>query len=571
VNSAFFLVLRRMRVPIIVVIVIYAISVFGLTLVPGIDAEGKAAPPLSFFHAFYFVSYTATTIGFGEIPNAFSDAQRMWVTVCIYLTVVGWSYSIVTLIALLQDKGFQNTLTVNRFSRRIRLLKEPFYLVCGCGETGNLICETLDRTGHAFVVIEKDELRVQELDLQDFKTDTPALAADASNPDNLLLAGLKHPKCRAVLAVTNDEETNLAVAIAVRLLNPSLAVIARGRTPSVTANMASFGTDHIINPFARFAEHLALAVAAPERFRLIELLTALPETPLPEPHRPPRGQWILCGYGRFGHFLADHLRPAGIELTIIDPECDPEQLANSISGHGTEAHTLRQAGIERASGIIAGSDNDVNNLSIAVTAAELKPSLFVVARQNHNVNGPLFAAYGADFTMVPSRIVAQECIAILTTPLLAAFLNLLHDRDEAWSSALAGRLQALGSGLTPAVWGLKLNISEAQAAYRALMQGRRIAALGEILRDGTDRSQPLPAVTLLLRREDQMILLPPDDFPLAPGDELLIASSLAARRNLELTLHNPNELDYVLTGHELTGSWISHWLAAHRKTIGHRS
>jgi voltage-gated potassium channel len=570
VNSAFFLVLRRMRVPIIVVIVIYAISVFGLTLVPGIDADGKPTAPLSFFHAFYFVSYTATTIGFGEIPNAFSDAQRMWVTISIYLTVVGWSYSIVTLIALLQDKGFQNTLTVNRFSRRVRLIKEPFYLICGCGETGNLICQTLDRTGHAFVVIEKNELRVQELDLQDFKTDTPALAADASNPDNLLLAGLKHPKCRAVLAVTNDEEANLAVAIAVRLLNPSLAVIARGRTPSVTANMASFGTNHIINPFARFAEHLALAVAAPERFRLIELLTALPETPLPEPHRPPGGHWILCGYGRFGHFLADHLRPAGIELTIIDPDCDPQHLTNAINGYGTEAHTLRLAGIERASGIIAGSDNDVNNLSIAVTAAELKPSLFVVARQNHNINGPLFAAYGADFTMVPSRIVAQECIAILTTPLLAAFLNLLRERDEAWSSALAGRLQGLCSGLTPAVWGLKLNIAEALAAYRALMQGRRIA-LGEILRDGTDRSRPLSATTLLIRRDDQMILLPPDDFPLALGDELLIASSLAARRNLELTMHNPNELDYVLTGHELTGSWISHWLAARRKTTGHRS
>ena len=109
-NSAFFLVLRRMRVPIIVLIVIYAVSVFGLTLVPGVDAEGKVAAPLSFFHAFYFISYTATTIGFGEIPGAFSDAQRMWVTVCIYLTVIGWSYSIVTLIALLQDKGFQNTL-----------------------------------------------------------------------------------------------------------------------------------------------------------------------------------------------------------------------------------------------------------------------------------------------------------------------------------------------------------------------------------------------------------------------------------------------------------------------------
>ena len=102
------------------------------------------------------------------------------------------------------------------------------------------------------------------------------------------------------------------------------------------------------------------------------------------------------------------------------------------------------------------------------------------------------------------------------------------------------------------------------------MQDRRIA-LGEILRDGTDRSQPLRAVTLLIRREDEMIPLPPDGFPLAPGDELLIASPLAARRNLELTLYRPSELDYVLTGHEITGSWVWNWLAARRKHGGHLS
>ena len=568
-NSAFFLALRRMRVPIIVLIVIYSVSVLGLTLIPGVDADGKATAPLSFFHAFYFISYTATTIGFGEIPNAFSDAQRMWVTVSIYLTVVGWSYSVITLLALLQDKGFQNTLTTNRFSRRVRLLKEPFYLVCGCGETGNLICKTLDRTGYAFVVIEKDELRVQELDLQDFKSDTPALAADASQPGNLLLAGLKHPKCRAVLAVTNDEDANLAVAIAVRLLNPAIPVIARARSPAVAANMASFGTNHIINPFTRFAEYLALAIAAPEQFRLIEILTSLPESPMPEPHRPPGGYWILCGYGRFGHALAERLKPAGLELTIVDPDCSPDEIPHAIRGLGTEAETLLQARIGDAYGIVAGSDNDVNNLSIAVTANELNPSLFVVARQNHNVNSALFEAYGADFTMIPSHIVAQECIAILTTPLLAAFLLQLRERDEAWSSALVSRLQELHKELTPAVWGIRLNISEALSAYRALMQGQKIT-LGEILRDGTDRSLALPAITLLIRREDEDILLPPDDFQLAPGDQLLLASSLSTRRNLELTLYNPNELDYVLTGHEITGSWIWNRLAA-SKAAGNKT
>jgi voltage-gated potassium channel len=89
-----------MRAPLIVLIVLFAISVLGLTLVPGpVDADGETSY-LSFFHAFYFISYTATTIGFGEIPGAFSDAQRMWVTVCIFLSVIGWSYSIISLLAL---------------------------------------------------------------------------------------------------------------------------------------------------------------------------------------------------------------------------------------------------------------------------------------------------------------------------------------------------------------------------------------------------------------------------------------------------------------------------------------
>lgn len=553
VNSAFFLVLRRMRAPIIVLIVIYAIAVIGLTLVPGVDAEGRPAPPLSFFHAFYFVSYTATTIGFGEIPNAFSDAQRLWVTICIYLTVIGWSYSVVTLIALLQDKGFQNTLTVNRFIRRVKRQKEAFYIICGCGETGGLIAHTFDRIGQAFVVLEKDELRVQELDLQDFKTDTPALAADARQPENLLLAGLKHLRCRGVLAVTDDEQANLAIAIAVRLLNPNIPVIARARSPAVKANMASFGTDHIISPYERFAEHLALAVAAPERFRLIELLTSLPESPLPEPHRPPGGRWILCGYGRFGHALGERLQATGIALTIIDPGAPDAR--HDIQGDGTEAATLRQAGIESASGIIAGTDNDVNNLSIAVTATELNPALFVVTRQNHAANNALFAAYDADFTMIPSRIVAQESIALLTAPLLASCIDLLQDRDEAWCAQLAHRLLAICDGLTPSLWDIRLNISEAPAAYQALMHGRSIR-LEELLRDGTDRSQPLPALPLLIERSGKHILLPDADFALMAGDQILFASPLSARTNFEFTVENANELDYVLDGRDESGSWL---------------
>ena len=58
---------------------------------------------MSFFHAFYCVSYMGSTIGFGEIPYPFSDAQRMVVTVAMYVTVISWLYAIGTLFAVIQD------------------------------------------------------------------------------------------------------------------------------------------------------------------------------------------------------------------------------------------------------------------------------------------------------------------------------------------------------------------------------------------------------------------------------------------------------------------------------------
>ncbi|MGZ4604371.1 MAG: potassium transporter TrkA, partial [Kineosporiaceae bacterium] len=63
-SSTIFLIMRRMRAPLIVLILIFAVSVVGLTLIPGQDAAGRPVR-MGFFDAFYVISYTATTIGFG--------------------------------------------------------------------------------------------------------------------------------------------------------------------------------------------------------------------------------------------------------------------------------------------------------------------------------------------------------------------------------------------------------------------------------------------------------------------------------------------------------------------------
>ncbi|MFM8339802.1 MAG: potassium channel family protein, partial [Fluviibacter sp.] len=269
-DSVLFLVLRRMRSPLIVMILVYAISVFGLVLIPGIDAEGKPTPPLSFFDAFYFISYTASTIGFGEIPNAFSYPQRFWVTLCIYLTVIGWSYAIVSMLNLLKDEGLQRALATNRFSRKVRRMSEPFCIICGAGETGSIICRTLDQVQMRFVVIDDRAAPLHEMELGDYHADVPSLLAEAQHPAILQLAGLQRPNCKAVLAVTNSDEVNLAIAMNVRLLNPGIPIIARAEKATTGANMDSFGTNFIVDPYALYARRLALALRNPQGFQLIE-------------------------------------------------------------------------------------------------------------------------------------------------------------------------------------------------------------------------------------------------------------------------------------------------------------
>ncbi|MDH4275254.1 MAG: NAD-binding protein, partial [Gammaproteobacteria bacterium] len=184
-----FIILRRMRLPLLVLIVAYAVAVLGLVLMPGINPQGKTEY-LSFFHAFYIITYTATTTGFGEIPHPFSDAQRAWVTFSMYFSIIAWLYAIGALIALVREPGFVRTLIETRFGAAVKRLREPFYIVCGYGDTGAIVVDALLESPFSVVVIDRDENRINELELKDLPSSVLALAADAALPDILLLAGL---------------------------------------------------------------------------------------------------------------------------------------------------------------------------------------------------------------------------------------------------------------------------------------------------------------------------------------------------------------------------------------------
>ena len=359
-----------------------------------------------------------------------------------------------------------------------------------------------------------------------------------------------------MLALTNDDAANLAVAITVRLLNPAVPVLARAMTRGVADNMASFATDHVVNPFQIFGETLATALEAPATFRLLMRLTDLLRQAPGADHYPPRGRWIVCGYGRFGREVVEAFDREALAVTIIDPVQLPSGDRPFIPGVGTEAEPLLRAGVEQAVGIVAGTDDDVNNLSIAVTARELNPRLYVIVRQNLEANRQLFEAFDADVTAVSAELIAGRCLAIISTPLLERFLQLARHESQAWALELIERLDRLNAGAALVTWSVTIDQSGAPAVFGVLAGGRPAPVVGDLLRSPMLREEPVNCVALLLRRAGEDRLIPDSSITLEVGDELLFAGRQQARRAQALTLANANVLDYVRTGQDLPGGWV---------------
>ena len=556
-----FLFLRRMRAPLIVLIAAYSISVIGLVLIPGIDESGQPWR-FDFLHAFYFVSFMGSTIGFGEIPHEFTPGQRLWVSACIWLTVIAWIYAIGRILTLLQDPAFTRAATETRFIRSVRKISQPFTIVCGYGETGYLLVRAMAYRNLQPVVLDQDQENIDSLLLENLGMDIPAFCADASITRHLVEAGLRNPLCRSVVAITDSDPVNVKIAVTAKLLRPEIPVIARAGVQESIDNLDSFNTDHIINAYEVFGEHLAMTQRTPSVHLLHAWLISLPNRTLHPPVTPPHGTWVVCGYGRFGSSCARHLEKEGNTVRVIErkEEKAPE---GAVVGRGTEAGPLIDAGIRDAVGIVSGTDSDTNTLSAIMTARELNPELYLVARQDRRADSEIFEAANLDLVMEPSRIIVWRILPLLTTPLLSRFLRLMRAGTEEFASEIRQRIEAMCDGVTPETWSFEIAPDRAAAVYTAVDKGEEVR-ISHLQHAPSDRDKPLPCLALLLNRGDKNYLMPDPDMPLQRGDRILFTARAGTRAVMDWALNNPKALEYVVTGNELPDGTVWRWLARHK-------
>jgi len=581
------IVLRQMRRPIMTLLVVYAVAVCGMTVIPGKEIDGQTYY-MSLFHAFYFITYTATTTGFGEIPHEFSDAQRFWAIACLYVSVIAWFYAIGAIIRLAQNPHFRLALAERNFANSVERITEPFFVLCGFGDTGSLLARGLSDARIPTVILEADEARIQALTLRDYNVPMPGLCADASIPMHLQEAGLERPNCKAVIAATNNEEVNLRISAIASLLNSNATIVTRSREDVFEETLATLSRNlHIVDPFQVFAKGLSAAIFNPALYMFNEWLVGAPGatstrlslwlhgTLEPRLRVPPKGKWIICGYGRMGHEAHEVLAKRGLKVAVIDPHPGRSQedgLSQYVIGQ-TTARTLRDAGIEDAVGIVAGTDDDGHNLGILLNARALNPNLFVIVRQNRHANEVAFDKANADIIMQPSLVTARRILLTLIAPLLKPFFKFLlklpeETKDEFMDDLLRRLIGTVGDKKPHLV---TLHITgETSSAVVELLESGETVLLGDVLRNPVDREHYIDTVPLVVCSKsgrdctDTAIqVLPGNDYAIKKGDQILLCGREKAHRLLDSTLNNEYTLHYLRTGKEKPRGYFMQWLVKH--------
>ena len=551
-NNSLFIILQKMRKPFLVILLTYVIAMLGFLFIPGMDNNGNTYY-MTIFDAFYFISYTATTIGFGELPYPFTYPQRIWVTFSTYLTVLGWFYSIGSLLSLLQDQLFLQEIEKTKFLRQVKNLNEKFIVVLGYNQVTRKIITKALAQGLRTVVITKDKMEINHLLLENFTPTVPVLFSETYSVKVLEAAGLNKRNCKAIVSLLEDDALNLKITLIAKTLNKNIKVAVKSTTTNHTENLKDLNAEVVINPFSIISSEINMALSAPNLFKLEKWLYGIDDLNASLPIFP-KGLYIICGYGRMGRKIFEKLTDTNVEVKLIeldknkDRKFTPDEISHLVFGNADDKELLINVGITDAVAIVAATEDDTTNLSILATAKKLNPNIVTIVRENDILDDFLFKNANINHIFTPSKILVNKVTNALVNPLSDKFLKLIIKKDNEWASKLVSRLlQEIDA--KPLLLEVEINefVTPQIFDYLKLNETASLSLLGISLHNKEHKNNIVP---LLLQRENDIILTPEWENEIKIGDKILLACDNHAKDDIEYICQNAYEFYYAITGKE---------------------
>jgi voltage-gated potassium channel len=145
-----------------------------------------------------------------------------------------------------------------------------------------------------------------------------------------------------------------------------------------------------------------------------------------------RGHVIVCGWGRVGRAVAHDLVRSGRSVVVVDMSA--ARLIDvdlpTIVGDATSDATMRAAGVEHATSLVAALQADAENLFVTLSSRALNPGLFIVARARAEESIDKLTRAGADRVVNPQELGAARMASFVVQPNVAEFVDVvMHERS----------------------------------------------------------------------------------------------------------------------------------------------
>jgi voltage-gated potassium channel len=218
--------------------------------------------------------------------------------------------------------------------------------------------------------------------------------------------------------------------------------------------------------------------------------------------------YIVCGFGRVGRRVAEEFQHEGASFIVLDFSPEAKAAAAEadvlfIEGNGTDDDDLRAAGLERARGLVAASDDDADNLYITLSARAQNEKLLIVARASTEDAAKKLQLAGADRVVQPYQAAGRVMASLLLRPQVTAFVDVVTTAS-----------------------GEDLRFEEIEVTAESGQGGRSI-------RDIDIRRQTGALIVALRKRDGSFDTTPTPEAVLDVGDVLIAAGTEEELRALE--------------------------------------
>ena len=145
--------------------------------------------------------------------------------------------------------------------------------------------------------------------------------------------------------------------------------------------------------------------------------------------------FIVCAYGRVGSAAVRELATEGIPCVVIDikRELEADLLREGhpyLIANPSSEEVLREAGIDRARGLICAVDSDAENVYITLVARSLRQDLLIVARAAESQSADRLYRAGATRVVSPYVSIGRRMAQLAVRPNVVEFFDVASAQHD---------------------------------------------------------------------------------------------------------------------------------------------